>query len=107
MSVKMRQIVEHEIAEAVVAELLKADYALLVDIGDGETAPSVSWTLIIKELFAGDDARLYAHKDGKYFGWVYFVFGNDGWDVISDYTTNLTKFIERGAVATIVDKYSD
>jgi len=22
-------------------------------------------------------------------GWVYFVYGNDGWDVVSDYTTNL------------------
>ncbi len=22
-------------------------------------------------------------------GWVRFIYGNDGWDVISDYTTNL------------------
>jgi hypothetical protein len=22
-------------------------------------------------------------------GWVRFVYGNDGWDVVSDYTTNL------------------
>jgi hypothetical protein len=42
-----------------------------------------------------DDDRLFVYKvDGPkgrrdWFGWVFFVYGNDGYDVISDYTTNL------------------
>ena len=26
---------------------------------------------------------------GERCGWLHFVYGNDGWDVLSDYTTNL------------------
>lgn len=45
-----------------------------------------------------DDAHIYlrsAPSDAKPFGWVYLVFGNDGWDVISDYTTNLQHIINQ------------
>jgi hypothetical protein len=105
----MRQIVEHEIAEAVVDALLGAGYRLSTDYGDGESKVTSDRAQILKDLFQGDDDRLYAHKGGKYFGWVYLVYGNDGWDVISDYTTNLESLIgEKGTkVQKIVEKYSD
>ena len=109
--VKIRQMVEKEIVTAVVVALLNEGFTLAVDNGDnnGKEYEIVSRiaTRVITALFETDEARLYAVKDHKPVGWVYFVYGNDGWDVISDYTTNLTKFIESGAVATIVDKYSD
>jgi hypothetical protein len=52
----------------------------------------------MEEAFAGDDCHIFVHaSEGEILienrinsiGWVYCVFGNDGWDVISDYTTNL------------------
>lgn len=30
---------------------------------------------------------------GERWGWILLVFGNDGWDLISDYTTDLEHFI--------------
>jgi hypothetical protein len=108
---KIRRLVEKEIATAVVVALLNEGFTLAVDNGDnnGKEYEIVSRiaTRVVTALFETDEAHLYAVKDHKPIGWVYFVYGNDGWDVISDYTTNLTKFIESGAVATIVDKYSD
>lgn len=43
----------------------------------------------IKDITIVRYERLYVFKPGekKPFAWVYFVYGNDGWDVISDYTT--------------------
>jgi hypothetical protein len=36
------------------------------------------------------------------------VYGNDGWDVLSDYSVNLEKFIGDGTpVQKVVDKYAD
>lgn len=37
----------------------------------------------------GDDFLKVFRSDGTYFGWVRFVYGNSGYDVISDYTLNL------------------
>ena len=39
-------------------------------------------------LFGLDEAHVILHKDGKRIGWVFLVFGNDGWDLISDYSAN-------------------
>ena len=113
MSVKMRQIVEREIATSVVKTLLKAGFALSVDNGDNngdefEIANSRSKKTVLEKMFQTDEERVYAIKDGKLFGWVYFVYGNDGWDVISDYTVNLEKYIGEGTVTDrVINKYAD
>ena len=43
-----------------------------------------------------DDDYLFVYKAGQSerFGWVRFVYGNDGYDVISDYTINLEKTLK-------------
>lgn len=41
-------------------------------------------------MFSTDEEFLYAYdSDGKHVGWVHLVYGNSGWDVISDNTNNL------------------
>jgi hypothetical protein len=90
VSVKMRQEVERKIAEALINQALAAGYQISVD--NGEDEESGVWDTseeILASMFQTDEDRLYMWKDGDRFGWVYFVYGNDGWDVISDYTTNL------------------
>lgn len=122
MSVKMRQIVEKEISTAIVVALLKAGYAISVDNGDNSGAQEGSEfeiennrekSEILKSMFLTDEDRLYVRAigkltDSKFDGWVYLVYGNDGWDVLSDYTVNLEKFIgDKSPVQKIVDKYAD
>lgn len=41
-----------------------------------------------------EDGRADANK----IGWIWFIYGNDGHDVVSDYTTNLEKVLQ-GATA--------
>lgn len=110
MGVKMRQLVEREIATSVVDALLRADFEVGIDNGgdEFELANSVDRDAILKAMFQTDEERVYAIKNKQHFGWVYLVYGNDGWDVISDYTVNLEAFIGDGtATEQIVNKYSD
>jgi hypothetical protein len=102
----MRQMVEKEIVSQAVTDLLAAGYSLEVDIGDGpEHEPTKDRAIIDKHLFSGDEARLFVYKDGKKkpHGWVYFVYGNDGWDVISDHSVHLEKDLAKAN--EIADKY--
>jgi hypothetical protein len=63
----------------------------LLDLNDGEETVitgSDSITALRAAAFSTDEDYLIAHK-GDERGWVRFIYGNDGHDVISDYTTNL------------------
>lgn len=46
---------------------------------------------LIELLFDLDEAYVDAYKNGRRTGWVRFVFGNDGWDVLSDYSLGIEK----------------
>ncbi len=107
MSVKMRQEVERKIATAFVKAAVNVGYAIAVDYGDGESKRLTSAKTILAEMFQGDEDRLYLYNDmqGKPIGWVYFVYGNDGWDVISDYTVNLEYLM--GPANAISKQYED
>ena len=95
-AVRRRHNVEKRIVERVVADLLDAGFELAVDDGGDEPHPrTANKTALYDALMNTDEDRLYVyHKDSPPgidfpMGWVYFVYGNDGWDVICDYTTNL------------------
>lgn len=70
---------------------------------------------ILAEATSYDECHLFAHEAGvapfdddgtiDCLGWVFLVFGNDGYDVISDYTTNLETLLT-GANA-LADRYAD
>ncbi len=91
MSIKMRQEVEKKIASALIEDGLKAGYLIGVDNGgdEMELKPCNDKETILKAMFLTDEEHLIFDKDGKQTGWVFFVYGNDGWDVISDYSVNL------------------
>src|SRR5882724_2820009 len=85
-----RQELEHEIARKVIADALAAGYA--IDVFDGEDYPLTKSTdpeAIFSAMFSTDDDRLFFRKDDKIVGWVWFIYGENGWDVINDYTVNL------------------
>lgn len=94
-----RMVVEQEIAAMTVDALLAAGYLLNVRNG-GDTpelsAPTTDRQAVLDIMFATDDEFLVTFKPGRDLtiddrpdGWVRFVYGNDGYDLISDYTTNL------------------
>ncbi len=93
---------EARIVKKTVRALLDAGY--LLRVADGESLrpeqPTGSSTDILSELMLVDDEYLQAIKDA-HTSWVRFVYGNDGWDVINDYTVDLED------VLTPVTAYAD
>lgn len=119
MSVKMRQQVERRIVRRLVNDMLTKGYRLSVSLERGYDIDEMlvgsrDKKKIVAEAMAGDEAHIFVHKgdyeviqEGRVVsdGWVYLVFGNDGWDVMSDYTTNLESDLE--GVTKLADKYSE
>ena len=93
MNVKLRQRIERRIVRRLVADILAAGHEISID--ETLEQPSASRTQILAALFQMDEDRIYVHRAGeaKPFAWVFLVYGNDGWDVISDYTTNIEALV--------------
>jgi hypothetical protein len=107
MSVGIRQAVERRIIQQVIIDLLDDDKLLAIDHGGEDNVIEIkdAGPEALDEMMACDDERLYVFKSrhaldrfirmhlegdlGECSGYVYFVYGNDGYDVISDYSTNL------------------
>jgi len=120
MSVKMRQEIERKIVGAFVTAALAAGYRLAVSLERGYDVEdmlldSTDHDKIMEEAFAGDECHIFVHpKDGpatvngkvNSIGWVYAVFGNDGYDVISNNTTNLDDLGLLKEAEKISDQYA-
>jgi hypothetical protein len=98
LRLEKRIAVEKRIARKVVDVLLAAGFALSLNNGgdEYEIKNSTDASAIKAAMFATDEERLYAMQCDRCVGWVYFVYGNDGWDVICDHTVNLEPYIGEG-----------
>jgi hypothetical protein len=94
-----RIAVEQDIVTRTVDAFLAAGYFLQTDIQDDPrpAIPTKDRDAILAEVMQVDDEFLGVFSPAAdvdrscwpVHGWVRFVYGNDGCDVISDYTTNL------------------
>lgn len=101
---KIRQQVEREIATTFVDAALADGYTIQVSPGDEGAVSTPTRERILAEMFQCDEDRLWLHKNKKR-SWAYFVYGNDGWDVLSDYTTDLEHIMP--IVNAAIEKYED
>ena len=122
-AVAARQRVERSIVRRVILDALRAGYTLSVFDGEEVTlTQSTSARAVLAAPFTTDEDWLLFSRPGDsalrlttsaFFrpsinareGWVRFVYGNAGYDVISDYTTNLEDVL-KGANA-LTDRYSE
>lgn len=104
-AVVRRQAVEKRIAKALVKRLLAEGFVLAVNNGEERIVPTQDVRGVLSVMFATDQEHIFVyHKgvppSGRALGWVFFVYGNSGWDVISDYTVNLEPYMtEANAIA--------
>jgi len=95
-SVQSRIRIEAKIVKRVIEAVLDdghSNYTLHgIDLDEGiELTPTLEDAM--KLAFDLDDARLYfKHRATGKLVWVYFVFGNDGWDVVNDYVATGDSF---------------
>lgn len=82
---------EGKIARFAASALLGAGYS--VGVNDGvETVVERSRSIndVLQAMFSTDEDYLFAYTDeGRIAGTIYFVYGNDGPDVINDYSESL------------------
>jgi hypothetical protein len=91
-----RIVIERKIVRKAVEVLIDAGCQLhVLDIDKHERNPvfSSDKDKICAELMNCDEEQLFV-KDGKVTCWVYFVYGNDGYDVISDYSSCLEDILQ-------------
>lgn len=89
------QEMELAIVTAVVEDLLAEGFELRVDDGGDEQERVDTPAAAIDALTAVDSSDLFVFKHGQCTGFVSFVFGNDGYDVICDNSVWLEPYLAR------------
>ena len=96
-----RMITERVVLQAVAKSILSAGYAISVNDSEETTLKrSTDLKAILSACFTTDEDFLLVHGrineqsskkhwSPNHFGWVRFIYGNSGLDVVNDYTTNL------------------
>lgn len=95
-----RQRIERKVCSKVIRDALVAGFS--ISVYDGEATvlrKATSLKPILKAMFSVDDERLYFYAgQERHEGSVLFVYGNDGCDVIADYSakdgSELQKLLE-------------
>ncbi|HYA71778.1 MAG TPA: hypothetical protein VEF36_01340 [Roseiarcus sp.] len=90
MNIMETQDIETLIMRRIIADAIAAGYA--ISVHDGKETPIIN-SRDAEAIFAAmrttaEDIVLFT-LGGKPSGWVRLVYGNDGFDVVNDYTTNL------------------
>lgn len=88
---------DRAIVEQLVSDLLADGLDLTIANTTDENGPDWITTnerdLILANLGHTDDDTIRAYDKGRYVGLFYLVYGNDGYDVLADYTS--TEEVER------------
>lgn len=79
----------HAIMRAVIRGLIDAGYSLSVDNGEEVTEPSTKEREVFDAMWQTDEDTLFAFRNGKRAGWVSLVYGNEAYELIANWTTNL------------------
>lgn len=98
-----RMLLERAIVRRTIIALLGAGYEIMVHDGEEVVlSGSKDAKAIFGAMFGTDEDVLHVSTASPQpggarlvrSGWVRFVYGNDGWDVINDYTTNLEETLK-------------
>jgi hypothetical protein len=94
LNLENRKRVEREIVASVVKAAVAKGFTFYIDNGgdDDECVRTEGEEATLAAMFATDEDRLIIYdpksdKPNLPLGMFHFVYGNDGWDVLSDYTS--------------------
>jgi hypothetical protein len=78
----------------IVNQLIKSAKAYGYTLKEAQAEDEGDFDYDIKDMiFNLDEAKIMVYKEDKYIGWIHLVLGNDGYDLISDYSMNLEGFL--------------
>ena len=87
---------EDQILRTAVFELLDHGFALTVDVWSHDNYVLDRCTHgedVLAKLGTYEDERLLARRGDKIIGWLHFIYGSNGYDVLVDWTGSLTDYI--------------
>jgi hypothetical protein len=97
-SVRFRILTERAIARKTAQALIAAGFFVRVHDGeDWACERTTKLPVIMAAIMATDEETLHVYREdtgAARYGWVQFVYGNGGWDVTSDHTTNLEEVLQ-------------
>lgn len=82
-AVQARISLEKKIVRSLVNELIEGGFILSLDNGDEELVDCADAVVFMKHTAKTDEETIFARK-GDVSTWASLVYGNDGYDVISD-----------------------
>lgn len=91
--------IERLIVKQCISDLLESGY--VIGVNDGEETVlgrSKDAAAIFEAMDTTDEDYLLVYpagKESRHCGWVRFIYGNDGPDVMNDYTTNLEQVLTK------------
>ena len=106
---------EIQVMQLTIKTFLEAGFAL--SVFDGEEYPvfgSTDAEKIFEAMYSTYQDYLMVHKivdrnvtdqEGQAFGRLFFVYGNDGWDVINDHTVNLEPWM--APIENLIDQLQE
>lgn len=109
-SVRVRVLIERAIVRSAARALIDAGYSVAIHNGEEQACrPTRELAEVMAAIMTTDEDAMLVYpaaasgsaQEHPQTGWVSFVYGNSGWDVIHDYTTNLETALEPA------DRYSD
>jgi hypothetical protein len=92
-SIRRRIAMERRIVKAIIKAGTDAGYELSVNDGEHSYPWSADPKTVYGNLFKTDEESIRFRKDGKWVGSVLLVYGNDGYDVLRDYSTALSDLL--------------
>lgn len=99
-NVKARQFIERTIITKIITDVLALGCS--ISVNDGEEwvlKKSNSKKLILAALFSTDeDIMAIYDAEGVKLGTIWLVYGNDGYDVISDYSVSLEDILKNATM---------
>jgi hypothetical protein len=94
--VRGRALIELQVVDALIRAAQEAEYRLEIADLEEDYPDMVTPNDFKLAVFNLDDAMINVYNSPgaeEPFGWVRLVFGNDGWDLVSDYSVNLEAFL--------------
>ena len=87
--------IDREIATKLVDGLLAGGYTITCDLleDEPEFERSTDREGILDYLWQVETAQLAVHK-GKKRGWLSLIFGENGWDLVADYSVDLERIVD-------------
>jgi len=93
MNVETRQMIEREIIAALAQAAISRGYSVAIDNGEELKPRTKSLEVVMGQVMETDTETMVAYNDElTAMGWFDLVYGNDGWDVVADHSTD--KFAE-------------